>query len=511
MIYPVIYLAYALIIIAFLRVRPDAGSKNRWSDIIVCLLIGALTVLTFDTSPLAKGIYDGDASVFMYIGRMMQRGYVPYRDMFDHKGPWLYFIEWFGLLGGVTGLWILEWICVSLSSYLIFLITGLYTEDKRARYITVFGLIFIAGIHLYEGGNYTEVWSLPLACLSLYIFLKFLEQKIYSSRAIVAAGASFMAVFLLRCNLIAVWVVFIPVIIIELIRQKRSREIIKCVVLFCAGMIIAFLPVLIYYGYNNAISDMYKCYWEYNIYYVDSSSSSDTALYVFFLYGKYFLIGWIALIPMVIKLKGRAVVHLLFAAASIVLDLLSCRPYAHYFVPVIPCFVVPMTLMFSFIYQKAGKASDDTRKSKAVAAVLAVGIAMTAFAVVYPTFSDNKQKAAGDSELVTFIENNTEPGDDVYFLFGNGYWSLVSGRYTEQKYFYLYPVTYNDELCDDMLRSIKDNPPDYIIAPIKWNDIEEVRRIGNGWERPVTGIDKVCSELGYTKTAKGSFLCYSLK
>ena len=49
-----------------------------------------------------------DESVFIYIARMMRRGYVPYRDMFDHKGPYLFFFELIGDLCGDTGIWILE-------------------------------------------------------------------------------------------------------------------------------------------------------------------------------------------------------------------------------------------------------------------------------------------------------------------------------------------------------------------------------------------------------------------
>ena len=35
-----------------------------------------------------------DSSVFLYIGKQMHAGKVPYVDLFDHKGPILYFIQW---------------------------------------------------------------------------------------------------------------------------------------------------------------------------------------------------------------------------------------------------------------------------------------------------------------------------------------------------------------------------------------------------------------------------------
>ena len=35
-----------------------------------------------------------DKAVFVYIGEAMRNGQVPYRDIFDHKGPFLYFINY---------------------------------------------------------------------------------------------------------------------------------------------------------------------------------------------------------------------------------------------------------------------------------------------------------------------------------------------------------------------------------------------------------------------------------
>ena len=38
-----------------------------------------------------------DSSVFIYVGNILKRGLMPYKDTFDHKGPLLYLLEYAGL------------------------------------------------------------------------------------------------------------------------------------------------------------------------------------------------------------------------------------------------------------------------------------------------------------------------------------------------------------------------------------------------------------------------------
>ena len=50
-----------------------------------------------------------DSSVFRVVAFMMSKGFMPYRDSFDHKGPLLYIINWLGNNQIFNGkLWIIE-------------------------------------------------------------------------------------------------------------------------------------------------------------------------------------------------------------------------------------------------------------------------------------------------------------------------------------------------------------------------------------------------------------------
>ena len=54
---------------------------------------------------------DTDSSIFLTVAMMMDRGYMPYRDTFDHKGPLLYLINYLGRhISAYRGIWFVEFI-----------------------------------------------------------------------------------------------------------------------------------------------------------------------------------------------------------------------------------------------------------------------------------------------------------------------------------------------------------------------------------------------------------------
>ena len=66
--------------------------------IYLLISIFMILILSKSTSPLYDGSYTIDSSVFQLIGKGILEGYIPYVDLFDHKGPILFFIQALGIL-----------------------------------------------------------------------------------------------------------------------------------------------------------------------------------------------------------------------------------------------------------------------------------------------------------------------------------------------------------------------------------------------------------------------------
>jgi hypothetical protein len=75
--------------------------------------------LSFIHCPLFNIFFD-DKEFFKYTGMVLQRGGVPYRDFFDHKPPLIFFLNYFGLLIGTWGLWLIDTALVLLATLTLY-------------------------------------------------------------------------------------------------------------------------------------------------------------------------------------------------------------------------------------------------------------------------------------------------------------------------------------------------------------------------------------------------------
>ena len=138
----------------------------------ISLAVGAAAfMLAFSlwTSPINKNWYGCDASFFTLVGRGMLAGKVPYRDFYDLKGPYFFFIEALGQLisRGHVGIYALQTVALFSSLVLIYKFARLYIPHKKALGVIVFFLL--AYISLLWGGNCLEEFPLPLNLLAVYL------------------------------------------------------------------------------------------------------------------------------------------------------------------------------------------------------------------------------------------------------------------------------------------------------------------------------------------------------
>lgn len=66
-------------------------NKITTAVFLFILSISFLLVFSIYTSPIYKNSYGYDPSFFQMVGFAMTKGYVPYRDFFDMKGPYLFY------------------------------------------------------------------------------------------------------------------------------------------------------------------------------------------------------------------------------------------------------------------------------------------------------------------------------------------------------------------------------------------------------------------------------------
>ena len=180
----------------------SVSMKNKWGVFLVILLvtIGYQLLMAIPISPL--GAYEGcDSLVFRQMGLAMLQDKVIYLDLFDHKGPIIYFINAFcqWLTPGRWGLFLFFCLYIAIVTYVWWLISSLLVKSKGVIWPVIIGL-FLYMIVLSDG-NLSEEWSLLPISYSLYVFVRhFVEDRKISVMEFFFIGVSMGVVTFLRIN-----------------------------------------------------------------------------------------------------------------------------------------------------------------------------------------------------------------------------------------------------------------------------------------------------------------------
>lgn len=475
----------------------------------ILFLVSFLFALKLNLSPFNEKMTDVDSSVFLYIGKGMHSGLVPYKDMFDHKGPILYFIEYIGLaigFGNVLGVWFFEIINIFATAIIFYYIARLFTDSRIVRFLIVFVVLKVCAIRFFEGGNLVEEYALPWISLSLYYVFKFFKTKSYKNIHIVLIGVSFTVVFFLRVNMAGAWLPLVVAVIIWFVKNNRTKEIPKCIGLFCAGCAIAFAPILIYLLATGAFGYMVEYYFVFNFAYTGSEAGIK-GMFIFaidcinILVFSVLFIVYACITNAKNKYLQLNILTLIVAFLSIAV---SGRSYAHYGIILIPFFVLPVLLTVDPLMKHLKEATVTIEKKGAMIAVLIVLCLGVLFAPVY-SFYDSLKEPANYGSIVKYITENTSEDSDVLVIGNAVKINNYSGRRTSNKFFYQFPpMNVSDKLCDEFLEQLKNNPPDYII------DLAENENYykGDNYQRITEYLNNACVAGVYKSEERKGYTVY---
>lgn len=218
-----------------------------------------LLVFSLWTTPLYKNWYGCDASFFTMAGRGITKGWVPYKDFFDLKGPYFFFIEALGqfIKYGRTGAFILQIVAMFFSMTLVMKLSRLFVSWKKT-FVVLFVFAFWHIATLW-GGNTLEEFALPLNLITLYLTTKdYLKNKEYKPSTITAivTGISFGIILFSKVTVAAPIIGIVLASIIIFIKNKDFKGLFFYLLYSFLGILIAVTPIFIYFGLHNSISDM---------------------------------------------------------------------------------------------------------------------------------------------------------------------------------------------------------------------------------------------------------------
>ncbi len=321
----------------------------RYSNPVWAILGALLFLLVFSwsTSPLYL-VYGIDSPFFEIIGMGICEGKVPYVDLFDHKGPLLFFINALGFSVGLgkLGLFLLQWVFFSITLMLLYAIARIFvTRDGQA-----FGAVLLALIPLADffcEGNQCEEWMLPFEAVSLWMACKWITDGCCEHRALwsLVHGLCFGVLFCIRPNDGVMWTggIYFGLFLLWF-ANKQYRTILPNVLMFLVGFALVCAPLVLYFYLHDAIPDLIYGMFIHNIKY--------TADALFTMGGIGMVVIPILIIGVCILLSNRSfdrdtsrhLRYIYIPVLVLTLLLIGKRDYYHYLIPLIPFVVICFAL-----------------------------------------------------------------------------------------------------------------------------------------------------------------------
>lgn len=485
------------------------SKKINLNSIFTVGFILALTIavaLNLDSNPFSEVLPQHDSSMFTYFGYAMEHGKVMYTEIFDHKGPMIFIFNYLGALltnPFVNGIFIIEISMVLLYFMIAFKIARFWLNRPWSLIQLIPQALIMP--YYFTGGNLTEIYALPFIAYGLLTFVYFVYDKL-KPRHLILSGISFSIVFLLRPNMIVVWIVFWGILLLNTLLQKTFKKLLIEIGYFIIGILIIFVPILLYLLINNALEAAIFQSFTLNFMYVETSENKLDGILTLLqmIQNDHFVIILsLFFIAIIFKFKRFSAKERLFFSGivlffilSVILSSLSGRVYRHYLIILIPTLIVPLTYLFSLIPQ--------TRLKRTLPIIVTILIGLAYYTQLETTYNYAYRRnvstyLANESnenygwmknieneneehkKVATIIKQNTDSDDEIYVHRQSGLLYLLSDRIASIKYFNLPSINIDENriVGEDFLSDIVNAETEIIVLGKNYNYAGDKGEIGN--------------------------------
>jgi hypothetical protein len=223
-----------------------------------------------------------DVNSYFTMGKGMMNGLVIYRDLYEQKGPYLYFL--YGLAYLIShrtfaGVFIFEVIAAAGFLGIAYKSMRLFCTRRSAMIlISLLGACVYVSRSFYWGGA-AEEFCLPLLAYSLYCILQLFQQKEPlepSDKTVFLGGILAGIVMQVKYTMAGFYAAWLLMILLIFLQRRQWKKILRACLIFAGAFFLTMVPWLVYFGMHGALKDWYQVYIYNNLFIYADYAKMDT-------------------------------------------------------------------------------------------------------------------------------------------------------------------------------------------------------------------------------------------
>lgn len=455
------------------------GLALRSRLLTVAALAGLSLLPVLLLMPLFEAPFDKDQGVYGVIARGWRDGAIPYRDLWDNKGPvvFLWFVAAFSWLGeNVVGPRLVAALAAGATVPFVWL-SGVTLLGRRAALLAA--LLFatsFANIFLQANANAEIFMLLPLAA-GFWAF----AQGARGGGVWWFGLAGILTVLAVLTKQSAAWSVpgyILWLAVLALRNPSERRRHLVAGVLFAAGTVLGFLPFAWYFYYHGALSDFLYATFEFNLAFA-GQFSFFLKLIPPMLRNPLPLFGgaalwFLALLGAVHLWRGGdrfAWLILLFFGFSEIAAQSLGKNSPHYNVQLLPAAALAGSVGLQVVIDRwqVGRRT----LGRVALACAAVSIAASAFVYAWPTpeerfraqyaFGHYAERSIEAQEIAEEVAALTERGDYIYEFGRQSDIYFLANRQPASRWLHNRAYSVDPSILDEILADLEENQPALIL------------------------------------------------
>ncbi|MCT6823084.1 MAG: hypothetical protein M3005_04325 [Apilactobacillus sp.] len=262
--------------------------KQRLTPQNIFMLVISFVCMFFLTtaSPFYEFNRSLDANTMYTVGKGLLHGLMPYKDLFDNRGPLIYLIHSVNAVfsyRSFTFIYIIESLLLFLDIAYINRILSFKLSRRTAMLCSFLFIPLAFSSRIFFYGDLPEEYAMTFVFILIYSCIKYnwfdMPRRYY-----IVNGAFVAILFWIKYSLIIPWVIFFVFVGIACLITKRYKQLFIIILDALIGFLVVTIPIMILYLATGALKAMFYAYFYLNLthYHVQDATLSYTLFKVMY-------------------------------------------------------------------------------------------------------------------------------------------------------------------------------------------------------------------------------------